>query len=66
MKKMKELLVNCSRTHSFTHQLKALLMHVDKFLAEVQVSWAAGCMWGTGYYVGCRLYLSKRFALISK
>ena len=38
VKSMKELLVSCSRTHSFTHQLKTLLIRVDKFLAEVGVS----------------------------
>lgn len=36
--KMAELLLTCSGTHSFTRQLKALLIRVDKFLESVGVS----------------------------
>lgn len=36
-RKLADLLVTCSGSHSFTHQLKALLTRVDHFLQHVGV-----------------------------
>ncbi len=50
VEKMKNLLLLCRGTHSFSQQLKTLLARVDQFLEHVEVTCP---YWGPRYMLMC-------------